>query len=490
MSRKRYSCCAKLFNLLAVCVLLAGSLPLTAETRLLPMAEARWTEEWQALRSGLPVWSEVMERSRPATHARISLEPMFSAQYGSWPFEPFVHAGLFATIAGYQEQHPRVILVEGGWTGLAELHERIGDDRIIRREGQIYYLSWPLLIAADAALYLEGETLLLREGVGAAIINLGQLAISNATLGSWGTAVSNDTGFRGFVMNWAGSQLVVDAAHITNLGSAQHLMRGIGTALSSGQPADTPRARVLVRNSHFEGLVTGLELVYAQAQIEATQFEQLRHYAVDVRDSRIRLEGNRIRDIQQLSGIRVQGDTRGSIVGNQLQRAYKSAMEISDFSGRLLASDNQLGAGQGHGFLLRDTTPAAVLVLTDNLIGYTRRSLLDAANIHQLSLVSNRFLATPEYAVSIDNQQSQGSLQLVGNDISRIGKSMIRTHGIARLVLGHNRFQANPLQQNLLIGDLLPLQGALLEASLREGCMVEALIQEGSAAMDGITSCR
>lgn len=65
------------------------------------------------------------ERPRPAGRASVSLQPMFSAQAGSWPFEPFVNNGLFRAIAGYQAHHPQVVQLRGGSITLAQLHDAL-----------------------------------------------------------------------------------------------------------------------------------------------------------------------------------------------------------------------------------------------------------------------------------------------------------------------------------------------------------------------------
>jgi poly(beta-D-mannuronate) C5 epimerase len=40
-------------------------------------------------------------------------------------------------------------------------------------------------------------------------------------------------------------------------------------------------------------------------------------------------------------------------------------------------------------------------------------------------------------------------------------------------VLGSNQYRANPLLQNLLIGDLLPLQSQILDNTVRRNCHLQ-----------------
>ncbi|MNW20282.1 hypothetical protein D3C71_2206210 [compost metagenome] len=51
----------------------------------------------------------------------------------------------------------------------------------------------------------------------------------------------------------------------------------------------------------------------------------------------------------------------------------------------------------------------------------------------------------------------------------------MRVEGMRDVLLGGNSFDGKPLLQNLLIGDLLPLQGQLLEATVRQGGTVRVL---------------
>ena len=158
---------------------------------------------------------------------------MFSAQQGSWPFEPFVHNGMFKEIAQYQRQHPRIIVIQGGRATLGMLYRQLSNERILRRHQGGYLLSYPLMIAPDAALVLENEPLFLQAHTGTALINRGALHISNALVASHTNNQDTPAGnTRPFLMNWAGSQLHMDNASIRNLGYDAYLSRGITTAIS------------------------------------------------------------------------------------------------------------------------------------------------------------------------------------------------------------------------------------------------------------------
>ena len=55
---------------------------------------------------------------------------------------------------------------------------------------------------------------------------------------------------------------------------------------------------------------------------------------------------------------------------------------------------------------------------------------------------------------------------------------MVRVEGIDETQMGGNTFDGKALLQNLLIGDLLPVQGPVLEATLTQGQAVRVRRQE------------
>ena len=80
----------------------------------------------------------------------------------------------------------------------------------------------------------------------------------------------------------------------------------------------------------------------------------------------------------------------------------------------------------------------------------------------------------PEYAISFRHPAAGGErLVLTGNDLGHTGKALIRVEGQDSLILGDNRFHLTPPHQKVLAGDLLPLQGPLLDALRESGCFIE-----------------
>lgn len=168
------SCLALLFSALTQ----AASQSLPLQQTLSPVDSVEHQRDLQQLQQQVSqaVQLQVSERPRPAGRASVSLQPMFSSQAGSWPFEPFVNNGLFRAIAGYQAHHPQAVMVRGGSISLAQLHDALNDPKIIKRYKDGYLLSYPLVIASDGGLLLEGTSLYLYSYSGTALINQGWLA--------------------------------------------------------------------------------------------------------------------------------------------------------------------------------------------------------------------------------------------------------------------------------------------------------------------------
>ncbi|ATB67309.1 right-handed parallel beta-helix repeat-containing protein [Pseudomonas mosselii] len=420
---------------------------------------------------------EQARRPPPAGRASVSLQPMFSSQAGSWPFEPFVNNGLFRAIAGYQAHHPQAVVLRGGSITLAQLHDALHDPRVLKRYKDGYLLSYPLMIGADAGLRLEGTRLYLYSFSGTALINQGWLGLNQSTLESVAGDKPGNTAraWRPFVVAWAGSHTEVIGSTLKRLGYNATLSRGLSTALSTQQAASTRPATLLVEASHFSELSSAVELQHSQATIIDSRFEGSQQYAIDTRDSQLNLRGNQLRGVDNNSGVRLRGQTRALIENNLILGAAKAAIEISDQHGPVLLAGNRIGDSRGHGIQLRNLAPTAEapLLIDDNLLASSQGSAVDASEVTGLMLVGNRIGNTPEYAISLRNATPQpGPLVISGNRLGQVGKAVVRVEGVREVELGGNRFDGKALLQNLLAGDLLALQGPVLEAMLVQEQMV------------------
>ncbi|MBC3452683.1 right-handed parallel beta-helix repeat-containing protein [Pseudomonas mosselii] len=443
----------------------------------LPQAQHQQQLEQLRHKARQAVTFEQARRPPPAGRASVSLQPMFSSQAGSWPFEPFVNNGLFRAIAGYQAHHPQAVVLRGGSISLAQLHDALHDPRVLKRYKDGYLLSYPLMIGADAGLRLEGTRLYLYSFSGTALINQGWLGLNQSTLESVaGDKPGNtDRAWRPFVVAWAGSHTEVIGSTLKRLGYNANLSRGLSTALSTQQAASTRPATLLVEASHFSELSSAVELQHSQATIIDSRFEGSQQYAIDTRDSQLNLRGNQLRGVDNNSGVRLRGQTRALIENNLILGAAKAAIEISDQHGPVLLAGNRIGDSRGHGIQLRNLAPTAEapLLIDDNLLASSQGSAVDASEVTGLTLVGNRIGNTPEYAISLRNATPQpGPLVISGNRLGQVGKAVVRVEGVREVELGGNRFDGKALLQNLLAGDLLALQGPVLEAMLVQEQMV------------------
>jgi poly(beta-D-mannuronate) C5 epimerase len=424
----------------------------------------------------------------PRGQARVSLAPMFSAQLGSWPFESLVNSGLFKTIADYQNEHPRILQLDAGSIDLAQLTRAVANPKILARHKDGYLLSYPLLIGAEAALLVEDSRLYLNSRSGAALINLGQLRLQRSHLQSWSgeIAPAHPPLFRPFVMAWAGSLTLIEHSTLSRLGYNAHLTRGLSSRRSPQQNSRVGPARILIRDSQLREMASGAELHDALVLIDNSSFADIQQYAIDLHNSRLSLRQNRIRQVRNQSAIRISGASSGDVTQNLIIASGKSAIEVLAQSGDLSLLDNLIGNSGSSGIRLQDRPPQAGgrLLVAGNLIANSHGSGIDAENIGAALIAGNRINASPEYAISLRSSRPQpGRIGLFDNRLANIGKSMIRSQGIANLQLGGNRFEGLTVNQVVLAGDLLPVQSLLLETTVQLGCIAQLQIATTAQAI-------
>lgn len=413
----------------------------------------------------------------PAGRASVGLSNLFSAQAGSWPFEPFASSGLFRVIADYQAHHPQALLLDNGSLSLAELVQRVNDPRVLQPHKDGYLLSYPLLIGPQGALRIENERLYLNSRAGAAVINRGLLILRQAHLQSWSgeQAQLSAQSFRPFVMAWAGSTTVIEGSELKRLGYNAHLARGLTSMRSQQQPAATPAARVLIRASQFSEMSSGAELHDAQALIEESSFSDLQQYGLDLSASLVSVRDNRISGVRNHSAIRLRDGSSGLVSHNLLTNIGKSAIEAQLQHGALALQNNLIGATGASAIALQGDPqyPVQGLLLAGNLITNSGGSGIDGQHISRALIIDNRISGTPEYAIRILNQPAldDSEISLLDNRLSAIGKAMINLQGVGNLLLGNNSYQGMAGLQRVFDGDLLAVQSLLLETTLKYGCV-------------------
>jgi poly(beta-D-mannuronate) C5 epimerase len=404
--------------------------------------------------------------SRSTSLAKVELKTLYSAQSGSWPFEPIVRTGLFRVISRYQTTHPRALVIREGSITLEQLYLATNDPKILSRQGKRYQLNYPLLIDADAGLIAEGVELVLNAQAGAVLINRGLLDLRQLHLRSSrpNTRETQTRGFRSFIVSWAGSRLSIVDSSLQDLGHDAYLSRGISTSRSPQQAISTPAVQLRVLNSRFEALFSALELSHAQGEIVGNRIDNSLSYGIDLHHSWLQLRSNRIHSVSKNSALRLRGSSRGLIMGNTLLQANKAGIEMSDWQGEVAIRDNHIGASAGHAIKLSDSRGLGrPLLIEGNTLSNTRRSSIEAKNFTSVYLLDNQIGNTTEYALSLRQPLPGTRVLITGNHLTQSSKSLVRIEGKPQLIWGNNRLRNNPVDQELLVGDLSALQSVLLD---------------------------
>lgn len=397
-----------------------------------------------------------------------SLQPLYSSQSGSWPFESFVHAGLFKVIASFQTTHPRMLHISGGHLTLTQVQAQLGDSQALRPHKDGYLLNYPLMVAPDASLSIENTTLYLNAHSGAAIINQGRLQLLNARVESFSGDRNQGRAYRPFIMAWAGSQTRIIDSQLSRLGYNAHLARGLSAARSAQQPASVPAARLLIQGSQFEQL-SAVQLQDVDARIEDSSFQHMQLYALDAENSRLQLRGVKIENVRNHSGIRLRGNSQALLQDSTVRLTGKAALELSAGSGIILAERNRLSQSGTSTVQLRDMAPGALLVLRDNQLAKAGLNLVDAQGPGRLLLRGNR-LEDANHAINLQNGVQALILE---NSFSRVEQSALKSERAKQILIGANVFDAKVILQKLFGGELLPIQSAIVEATISRACHLQ-----------------
>ncbi|UTF59861.1 right-handed parallel beta-helix repeat-containing protein [Gilvimarinus sp. DA14] len=446
-------------------------------------AQADLTQEVEALTADAACCRrpEAIDASQYRLQPQWRLETMFSAQEGSWPFEPFTNNGLFTVIARYQSAHPKIVtLVQGRFT-LDELYKKIARDDIISRFNDGYLLHYPIMVLPDAHLLIDNTELHLSIYGGAAVINRGAISIQGSllTVRQGDSPKPSMANFRPFVMNWAGSLLDIESSKISKLGYHANLSTGIASARSKHQPANSAPPQVTVVNSEFNDVNIGLDLHTSDAFIDKTRFLTSRHHAINIDNSQVSVVASHFAETTVNSLIRITGDSRVLIEGSKLMDSAKHGVEWSASSGAVSLRGTLItGSGQ-HGVAVKPAPQqgAAVLLSDGNVIS---QNLGAGINIERpvATLVENTlFSANTDYAISYRTDGGHDSNTLLLRK-SRFVNSLapaVRAQKLDRLVLQDNQFDLSQVNQELFSGDLAPYQSSLAAAVFRDQCPTQVV---------------
>lgn len=410
--------------------------------------------------------------------ATASLQPMFSSQADSWAFEPFARNGLFKIIGGYQPHHPKVLTLSGGEITLSTLVKEIKDTQVIKPFRDGFLLSYPLIIEAGAGLKIQNQKLYLHSGTGAAIINLGQLVISDATISTWKGENADKTddkaiaGFRSFIVAWGGSRTIIQGSTLEKLGYNAFLTRGLTVIKSRNQGAATPPALLVVENSVLNGLASGIQAQDCTAYIRYTEIHEARHYAVDIENCALNIIDNRLDKNKHESLVRIRGKSHGVIADNDLSHGAKSGIDLTDQEGALIIENNRISNMSGNGIQIRNNKADAShpLRITRNIIKESGRSGIDGEALADLYIDGNTLQDNQDYDISLRNAPNARTSHYIitKNQLRIAGKAGLQVENAGSVILGANQFVLRPPMSVAYGGDLLPVQSQIMEETLKQ----------------------
>lgn len=411
---------------------------------------------------------------------QLKLQTMFSAQEGSWPFEPFANNGLFAVIARYQKNHPKIVTLVSGRYTLADIARELKRRDILEPLDDGYVLHYPIMVMPGAELLIEKTTLYLSIYSGSAIINQGYVNIQNASVtvrqGDYPKASVEN--YRPFMISWGGSTLEIADSTLAKLGYDAYLSTGVAATISKHQVSGTLAPQVSVRNSVFSDATIGLDLTATHAVIENTSFNASRHHAVNIDSSQVAIRDTQFNGSSVNSLLRVTGISRVEVANSRLEGSAKHAVEWSATAGSLLLRDNQFTRSSAHGLAIKEdnaekTGKEVLLVSANNQFSENAGAGVNIEKSVSAIVADTDFNGNGSYAISYRSQASQGNgeLLLYGNRFINLSAPAIRTEHVHRVVLHENDFQFSQMHQGVFAGELAPYQTALAIALFRDRCL-------------------
>lgn len=370
-----------------------------------------------------------------------------------------------AVIAGAQEPGgPGAIYLRAGRASLAGLYEATRGtplEPVLRREGEAYVASRPIVVVQGAALDLgPGDVLELDREAGAFLLSFGHLSVAGATVRADAPPPGEEDGFRPFVASLGTGTLDVSHGVFVGLGSNLAPVAS-GLAVSSGSlfaGSDT----AVIRDSRFID-VHGLSLLDSNgADVLGNRFDRPRGIAVwadgsdrvEIRDNLViepggafaaRIDGPAA-DIRFIDNVLVRGDHAGIRIAGEAQAVDLRGNVVEGFAGRGVVVEEGASCLRLSGNLLRGNGGD----------GFSARDFGDAV------IAGNAVLGNGGAGVSLARSRAETGLLVSGNLIAG-NRSGVRTASIGSLVLAANDL-AGQLPRHLA-GDLTQHTPLLLRES-------------------------
>lgn len=381
------------------------------------------------------------------------------------------------------QARPEVLLVEGGATSLAQLHDATvaaGLSGALEKTEAGYVAHLPIAVWNGATLSLRpGETLLLDRGTGAFLLAAGNLLGDGATVRGTGEANPRLKEFNPFVVVALSGHARLERMQFADLGFG--LFPPLtGVTVLEGGFYQKPEPSV-IRDSSFSNFGT-LALIDADdAQVEGNVFAPSTGPSLLLSGGAdIAARGNVILGSPGAHGIKVTGGATGvDISDNIVIDAGLNGIFADSGAANLHIAGNVIAGSEGSGV---SVASADCLSVRGNLLLGNAQSGLAVSDSAGLSVKHNRLIANGNAGISITHQPDYGVIQIDANalDGNRVG---IKGSTTARLSFSDNDFRGQA--PRLLDGELVQFTDRFfnLSATAAEPTIIDGLQLKSGARL-------
>jgi poly(beta-D-mannuronate) C5 epimerase len=351
------------------------------------------------------------------------------------------------------QARPEVLLVEGGVSDLAQLHQAASDaglTGVIDKTDAGYVARLPIAVWNGATLALQrGETLLLDRSSGAFLLASGTLLGTDGAIRSIGDPNPRLKEFNPFIVVALSGSARFERMHFADLGFGLFPpLTGI-TVLESGffaKPAPS-----VVRDSTFDN-VGSLAMIEADgATVEGNVFAGATGPSLLLSGGEdVAARGNVLLTGPNAHGIKVTGGASGvDISGNIIIDAGLNGIFADGGAADLRIEGNLIAGSKGSGV---SVASADCIAVTGNLLLQNAQSGLAVRDSAGLKISANRLIDNGNAGISVTHQPDYGVIEIASNELdgNRVG---IKGSTTARLAFAGNDFRAQA--PRLLDGELV-----------------------------------
>ena len=348
-----------------------------------------------------------------------------------------------------------VVQILSGTAGLDDL----AASNLVRRKGQVWHLTRPLVIWPGAALALTpGQVLDLDTEAGAFLLSFGAVSLQGAT-------IRGDTGqnatvpdFRPFLLIAGQGALRADRAAFQGLGfPGPAPFHGL-SVLTAGLlqpvfPTSLTYSRVTrVHSLGFEG-TNGLILA-------GNRVTGAGGAAIRVADAQsVTLTGNRIQDTGQGAGLRLTGQlAKLRVTDNRILSGGGNGVQIDGIATGLILSGNVVLDNDSAGIVLG---PSACVTIRGNILAINRTTGLRLVGTSHAEVTDNAIHRNGSAGIELQDRSGQAPVALSGNVLAG------NREGLRAAGLGEVRLTGNDLSDQIprqFAGDFAPWLGPYLTA--------------------------